>query len=78
MSEEVGQSWDGAGPHEGHLITVIELWPTMIKNATITFPNGLINIADGTITCGRVRCTCGDEWDIGGFPARDHAPEDSR
>ena len=48
-------SWPGACEHDGHTITAIEQWPTRIIN--------------NRVTCGRVRCTCGKEWDVGGWPA---------
>ncbi len=54
----VGRWWKGAGPHEGHVVTVIEVWePTVKKKENRT-----------VLTCGRVRCTCGTEWDVGGWP----------
>lgn len=61
----VGDTWPGGGEHEGHVITGIKAWPLCIKTEPIT------NIQDGravpthrhTITSGRVRCSCGAEWD---------------
>lgn len=56
MSGQVaGVSWSGAGSHEGHTVTAIERWPSRVD-------------ADRRLTCGRVRCSCSDEWDVGGWP----------
>lgn len=48
------ESWPGGGDHEGHTVTPIERWPTRID--------------DNKLTCGRVRCSCADEWNVGGWP----------
>ena len=50
----LGDSWPGRGPHEGHTVTAIDCWPWKI------------HVGDDTHLhhcSGRVRCTCGAEWD---------------
>lgn len=56
--DQIGDRWPGAGQHAGHVITLIEKWPP--RNESVNGRNRL--------TCCRVRCTCGEEWDAGGFP----------
>ena len=59
----LGDSWPGAAGHKGHVITAIEVWPP--------------RIADNIFSSGRVRCTCGEEWDTAIWPQPDlaiHAP----
>lgn len=58
----LGASWAGGGPHEGHRVTLIEQWPWKE------------NVETGQMSEGRVRCTCGVEWDFGGYPVVWSAP----
>jgi hypothetical protein len=56
----VGRSWTGAAEHAGHTITCIAQWQARFTP-----------LADGSAvlyTQGRVRCSCGDEWEVGGWP----------
>lgn len=59
-------SWAGAGPHEGHTITAIEQWPARLDGVTVDLAT--MAMSGGTLSSGRVRCTCGDEWNVGGWP----------
>lgn len=52
----LGESWPGAGPHEGHTVTAIEAWPLRM------------HWLEGHYCSGRVRCTCGEEWDTSVWP----------
>lgn len=66
----IGTTWPGAGPHADHTITLVETWPTTIDGTTVTFADdGKVILTGGQITAGRVSCSCGDQWDVGGFPA---------
>jgi hypothetical protein len=72
MSIPIGASWPGRVTHEGHVITKIEDWPARIENATVELENGQITcVRDGLVTAGRVRCSCGKEWNVGGWPIDD-------
>lgn len=61
-------SWEGGGDHEGHTVTAIEQWPVQVENCTLILNTNPIQIKDGSVTCGRVRCSCGEEWNVGGWP----------
>lgn len=54
-----GDSWSGRGDHAGHTITAIEWWPTKMH----PLPDGGLHMFSG-----RVRCTCGVEWDTSIWP----------
>lgn len=49
-----GTRWSGAGPHEGHTVTATDVWEWRTDA--------------GVLTCGRVRCSCGNEWNVSGWP----------
>lgn len=63
----IGASWEGAGDHIGHTVTKIEDWPPRSEDAPDEYRLADPNITRIT-TCGRVRCTCGDEWNAGFWP----------
>lgn len=49
-----GTRWSGAGEHQGHTVTATDAWEDRVD--------------DGVYTLGRVRCSCGAEWNVGGWP----------
>lgn len=54
----IGRFWEGGGTHTGHLVMCIEIWKPRYE------------MRDGLryVSTGRVRCDCGEEWDVGGWP----------
>lgn len=74
MGQVAGVSWAGGGKHEGHTVTAIERWPARVEKTTVEIlpvDSEGWRLVDSIIavTVGRVRCTCGAEWNVGGWPA---------
>lgn len=53
-TEWMNLSWAGAGAHNGHTVRPVEVWEPRVD----------VDI----VTCGRVECSCGTQWDVGGWP----------
>ncbi len=61
-------TWAGGGEHEGHTVTFVESWTPRVENATVVLTSPELTIEGGKLTCGRVRCSCGADWSVGGWP----------
>lgn len=63
-------SWDGAGEHTGHMVSVLESWNARLnQRVEVVTDGGEVAIANlNWFSVGSVRCTCGKSWEVGGWP----------